>query len=180
MKAIAIDQFGGADVVKVVDMPIPEPLPNEVQIAVAYAAVNPVDWKVREGLLKDRMPYQFPIILGWDVSGKISKIGKDVTNLKVGDEVFTYARKPIVQAGTYAEYVCFDAQHVVLKPRKLSLKEAAAVPLISLTAWQSVIEWGQIQSGETVLIHAGAGGVGGFAIQFAKLHGAHMYPQRVL
>lgn len=175
MKAILIEKFGGPDQLKLIDVPTPEPKDNEVQIAVAYAGANPVDWKISEGLLKDRMPYEFPIILGWDVAGTISKVGKGVTNLKVGDEVFAYTRGPIIKWGTYAEYVCFDAQHVVLKPKKLSFKEAASIPLSALTAWQSLFEAAQLKSGETILIQAGAGGVGGMAIQFAKNVGAKVF-----
>lgn len=155
-------------------VPTPEPAPDEVQIAVAYAAVNPVDWKIREGLLKERVPHEFPLILGWDLSGKISKVGSNVTHLKVGDEVFAFARKSKIHLGTFAEYVCLEAKNVVHKPRKLGFREAAAIPLIALTAWEALVEWAQIKPGETVLIHAGAGGVGGMAIQIAKHFGARV------
>lgn len=175
MKAIAIDRFGGPEVVKLVDLPAPEPKPNEVQIAVAYAGVNPVDWKIREGLLKDRLQHIFPIILGWDVSGKVSKVGSDVKNFKVGEEVFAYARKSVVHDGAFAEFICLESQHVSKKPSKIGFREAAAIPLVALTAWQALVEWGNVQKGETVLIHAGAGGVGNMGIQFAKLAGAKVF-----
>lgn len=172
MKAITIEKFGDAEQVQVTTVTEPEPQPNEVKIEVAYAGVNPIDWKIREGYLKELLPHQFPLILGWDVSGKITKIGSEVSGLKVGDEVFAYARKLVVKNGTFAEYVCIDAKHVALKPSSLSLKEAAAVPLVSLTAWQSLVTFANLQAGETVLIHGGGGGVGGFAIQLAKHLGA--------
>lgn len=172
MKAVISEQFAGIDQIKLANIPKPEPLPNEVQIQVAYAAVNPVDWKIVEGHLKDRLPHEFPIVLGWDVSGTISKVGRDVTDLLVGDEVFAYARKPTVKWGTYAEYVCFEGKDVVRKPANLTLEQAAAIPLTGLTAWQSLVEAAKLKRGEAVLIHAGAGGVGSMAIQFAKHLGA--------
>lgn len=167
MKAIAIEEFGDLNQLNLMDLPIPEPHANEVQIKIAYAGVNPVDWKISEGLLKSRMTNEFPIILGWDVSGTISKVGNEVTHLKVGEPVFANVRGDIIKNGTYAEYVCFDAKNVVRKPCRLSFAQAAAIPLTSLTAWQCLIEAAQLKAGETVLIHAGAGGVGGMAIQIA-------------
>lgn len=172
MKAIVIEQFGDTQQMKIATVADPEPQPNEVQIQTAYAGVNPVDWKIGEGYLRELLPHQFPIILGWDVSGKVTKVGKDVTNFKIGDEVFAYARKLVVKWGTFAEYVCVDSKNVVPKPTKLSLKEAAAIPLVSLTAWQALVDFGKLKQGETVLIHAGGGGVGGIAIQLAKHLGA--------
>lgn len=172
MKAVVIEQFGDLSQVKMSDVPAPELQPNEVQIQVAYAGVNPVDWKIGEGYLRELLPHQLPIVLGWDVSGKITKVGSEVTNFKVGDEVFAYARKLVVKWGTYAEEVCVEAKNVVLKPAKLSLKEAAAIPLVSLTAWQALVDSAKLKEGETVLIHAGGGGVGGVAIQIAKHLGA--------
>lgn len=162
-----MEEFGPPEKLKLVDLPIPEPEPNEVQIKIAYTGVNPVDWKICEGLLKTRMPHEFPIIPGWEASGIVSKLGSKVKNLKIGDPVFAYIRKPTVQKGTYAEYICFDANHVVLKPSHLSFAQAASIPLTGLTAWQALVERANIQPGQTVLIHAGAGGVGGMAIQIA-------------
>lgn len=167
MKAIAIKQFGDLDQLKLMDLPIPQPLPNEVQIKVSYAGINPVDWKICFGLFKTRLPHEFPIILGWDVSGIISQVGAEVKNFRQGDEVFAYLRKPHIKDGSFAEFVCFDAQHVVKKPESLSFAQAAAIPLVALTAWQSLLEVAKLKSGETILIHAGAGGVGGIAIEIA-------------
>lgn len=168
MKAIVIDEFGGVDKLKLVDVPKPVPEPNEVLIEIFYTAVNPVDWKIREGYLKERLPHKFPLIPGWDAAGKIAAIGKNVHNFNIGDEVYAYCRKPIVQFGTYAEFIAFDAENVAKKPKTLNFAEAAAIPLVGLTAWQALFDSAHLKSGETILIQGGAGGVGGMAIQFAK------------
>lgn len=160
---------------KLSEVPALPPADNEVQIQILYAAVNPVDWKIREGLLKSRMPYEFPIILGWDAAGKISAIGKNVKNFKVGDEVYAYCRKPTIKWGTYAEFVNLDAVNIALKPKKINFAEAASIPLAGLTAWQALFNKAFLKKGETILIHAGAGGVGSLAIQFAKNTGAIVY-----
>lgn len=175
MNAIMIESFGGPDVLKQGKSLKPFPEDNEVQIAIKYAGVNPVDWKIREGLLKSRMPYKFPLILGWDAAGVVTAKGKNVNKFDIGDEVFTYCRKPVIQQGTYAEYICFDEEHVALKPQNISLAQAASIPLVALTAWQVFFDLGKLEKGHKVLIHAGAGGVGGFAIQFAKYVGAEVW-----
>jgi 2-desacetyl-2-hydroxyethyl bacteriochlorophyllide A dehydrogenase len=172
MKAITIEGFGGVDKLQMKDLPIPKPGDTEVQFLVLYSGVNPVDWKIREGLLQKRLPHEFPLIPGWEAAGKITAIGKNVKNFKVGDEVFAYCRKPIIKWGTYAEYVCADAGQVALKPKNINFAQAAAIPLTSLTAWQALFDAAKLRKGETILIHAGAGGVGGLAIQFAKNAGA--------
>lgn len=171
MKAVTIHAFGGANRLQLETVNVPQPADDEVQIKVEYAAVNPVDWKIREGYLKDFMPHEFPIILGWDAAGVISAVGKN-SPFAVGDEVFAYCRKPTIQWGTYAEYVCVNAQAVALKPRSVTFAEAAALPLAGLTAWQSLFDAAHLKAGESVLIQAGAGGVGSLAIQFAKNAGA--------
>lgn len=175
MKAMVIENFGGAEQLHLDDFPIPKPADNEVLIEIHYTAVNPVDWKIREGLLKGLMQHEFPMILGWDAAGIIADIGRNVTHLKKGDEVFAYCRKPVVKWGTYAEYVSFDADHVALKPKNISFAQAAAIPLVGLTAWQALFEFAKLKSGETILIHAGAGGVGSLAIEFARQAGAKVY-----
>jgi NADPH:quinone reductase-like Zn-dependent oxidoreductase len=172
MRAILFHKFGKSDVLQLGELPTPVPSPTEVLIALEYTAVNPVDLKIREGKLTGRMPHNFPIIPGWDAAGVIAAIGNKVTNLKVGDQVYAYCRKPTIQWGTYADDVTFVAIHVALKPKKLSFAQAAAIPLVGLTAWQAVFDAGRLKSGEQILIHAGAGGVGGMAIQFAKEAGA--------
>lgn len=168
MKAVIVESFGGIENLKLADIATPNPQPNEVQIQVAYAGVNPLDWKIHEGYLYELMPHKFPIVLGWDVSGTVTKVGDQVTDFKIGDQVIALARKLVINWGTFAEYVCVNAKDVTLKPAKLSLKEAAAIPLVSLTAWQALVALSQLQPNESVLIHAGGGGVGSMAIQIAK------------
>jgi NADPH:quinone reductase-like Zn-dependent oxidoreductase len=175
MKAVVIEQFGGIEEMHWTDLPTPQPAKNEVQIEIAYTSVNPVDWKIREGSLQKIFPSEFPLILGWDAAGTINAIGKGVTKFKVGDEVFTYCRKSVTQWGTYAEYVCVDANHVALRPKKLSFAQAAAFPLVALTAWQALFDHAKLKEGQTVVIHAGAGGVGSIAIEFAKATDAKVY-----
>jgi NADPH:quinone reductase-like Zn-dependent oxidoreductase len=175
VKTIVIEAFGGVEQLKFKKLPTPFPANDEVQIKILYTAVNPVDWKIREGYLKERVPHQFPIVLGWDAAGIISAVGKDVQTFKEDDEVYAYCRKPLVQWGTYAEYICVDHAFVALKPKNLTFAQAASIPLAGLTAWQSLFDAGKLSRGETVLIHAGAGGVGGMAIQFAKTKGAKVF-----
>lgn len=175
MKAVIIDHFGGVETLKLTDVPKPEPKEHEVLIQIEYAAVNPVDWKIREGMLKNRLPHEFPIIPGWDASGTIAEVGSNADNFNVGDEVFAYCRKPIVHAGTYAEYICFDADHVALKPKNISFAEAAGIPLVALTAWQALFDFAKLKPHQNILIHAGSGGVGSYAIQFAKQHQATVW-----
>lgn len=130
--------------------------------------MNPVDWKIREGLLKERMPYAFPLILGWDAAGIITNIGKKVTQFKIGDQVYAYCRKSTIQWGTYAEKIHIDASSIALKPKTLNFAAAASIPLAGLTAWQALFDIMKLKKDEEVLIHARAGGVGSLAIQFAK------------
>lgn len=175
MKAMVIDAFGGSEKLHLKEIPVPQPKENEVLIRIAYTAVNPVDWKICEGLLKNMLPHEFPLVLGWDAAGVVASVGEDVTGFKVGDEVFAYCRKPTVHEGAYAEYITFEAKHIAHKPKNITFAQAAAVPLAALTAWQALVDDAQLQANETVLIEAGSGGVGGFAIELAKYFGAKVY-----
>ncbi len=175
MKAMILGEFGGIDQLKLIDLVAPIPRFDEVQIKIAYTAVNPVDWKIRLGLLQNHIPHEFPIILGWDAAGILSEIGKNVQTFKKGDEVFAYCRQPKIHWGTYAEYICVPAHYLALKPKNISFAQAAAIPLAGLTAWQSLFDFAHLKKGESILIHAGAGGVGSLAIQFAKNIGARVY-----
>lgn len=176
MKAILLEGFGGVEKLKLSDIPAPVPADDEILIKIKYAGVNPVDWKIRAGYLNGRgIPHELPIIPGWDATGTVSAVGKKVSKFKVGDEVFAYCRKPVIKWGTYAEYVCVQADNAAFKPKNISFPQAASIPLAGLTAWQSLIGVAQLTSGQTVLIHAGAGGVGSLAIQFAKNAGATVY-----
>lgn len=172
MNAITINEYGALDVLEMSEITRPDPKPHEVLIQVAYAGINPVDAKIREGLFKDRIPTQFPLILGWDVSGRVVAKGFQVKNFEIGDAVMAYGRKPFLQWGSYAEYMTFHAMHTAHKPPNLSFAEAAVVPLSALTAWQGLFDVAHLRAGQVVLIQAGAGGVGSFAIQFAKNAGA--------
>ena len=172
MKAVRIHNYGDVDTLGYEDAPMPEPGPADVRVRVHAAAVNPVDWKIRAGYLAEMIPYKMPLTLGWDMSGVVEQVGAEVTHLSVGDEV--YSRPDIARDGSYAEYMVVRASEVAAKPETLSHNEAAAVPLAGLTAWQALFDHAQLKQGERVLVHAGAGGVGSFAIQFAKWAGAHV------
>lgn len=174
MKAVQISEFGDRSVLELNDnVPVLMPTSKQVLIKVKSAAVNPVDWKIREGYLQSMLKHPLPLTLGWDVSGEVTDVGDEVTHLKIGDAV--YSRPDIAKNGSYAEYITVDADEVAIKPKSFSWQEAAGVPLAALTAWQSLYEFAKLESGERVLIHAGSGAVGQFAIQLAKLRGAYVY-----
>ncbi|MBK7960201.1 MAG: NADP-dependent oxidoreductase [Bdellovibrionales bacterium] len=175
MKAITIDKFGGPEVLKMTNVPTPIPMDREVRIKISYASVNPVDWKIREGYLATMIPHHFPLIPGWDLAGLIESCGKDVTSFKVGDRVFSYARKPEVQWGTYAEFITLDESVVSHIPESINEEQAATIPLVGLTAWQALHDFSQIEKNMNVLVLGGSGGVGSFAIQFAKAAGASVW-----
>ena len=172
MKAVRIHEYGGPEVLKYEDAPRPEPGPREVLIRVHAAGVNPVDRGVRTGYLKERLKYTLPMIPGWDVSGVVESACPGATRLKKGDEV--YSRPDIARNGSYAEYIVVKESEVALKPKSIDHVTAAAIPLAALTAWQALFDAGKLSAGQTVLIHAAAGGVGCFAVQFAKLKGARV------
>ncbi|PAF33338.1 NADP-dependent oxidoreductase [Paenibacillus sp. 7516] len=172
MKAVVINQYGSKDVLveQVVNKPRAEA--NQVVVKLEATSINPIDWKLREGYLKQMFDWEFPIILGWDAAGVISEIGSNVSKWKVGDRVFS--RPETTRFGTYAEYTAIDEHLLAKLPDSVSYEEAAAVPLAGLTAWQALFTHGHLKEGETVLIHAGAGGVGMYAIQLAKYAGAQV------
>lgn len=170
MKAIRIHAYGGSDVLTYEEAPLPTVGPEDVLIRVHAAAINPVDWKIRAGDLQDFIPYKLPLILGWDVSGVVEAIGAQVTQFQPGDEV--YARPNIERNGAYAEYIAVNASEIAFKPKSIDHVHAAAVPLAGITAWHCLFESAQLTAGQRVLIHAAAGGVGSYAIQFAHWKGA--------
>lgn len=172
MQAVYIEQYGNAKKLLIGEIAQPPIAANQVLIKVRGAGVNPVDWMVREGLLQDSADHQLPLILGWDAAGEITQVGKDVENVNLGDEVFVYA--PISGQGTYAEYIAVDSALVAAKPKSLDMLTAAAVPLAATTAWQSLVKGCQLKTGNKVLIHNAAGGVGSFAVQIAKALGAYV------
>ena len=170
MRAVIVPEFGSADVLKVQEMPVPKPGEHGLLIEVHACGLNPIDFKVRHGALaKGR---SLPIILGFDVSGVVREIGKSVTGFRAGDQV--YASPSLVRNGANAEFVCVDARTAALKPRTLDHVQAAALPLVTITAWEALLLRAKVQKGETVLVHAGGGGVGHVAIQLAKLHGCRV------
>lgn len=154
------------------DAPRPVPAADEVLIKVYASGVNPVDWKMRAGLAESLFPINLPFIPGWDVSGEIEEVGSDILTFRKGDEV--YGRPDVTRDGTYAEYVAVKADQINFKPQSLDHDKAAAVPLAGLTAWQGLFDFGQLEEGQKVLIHAAAGGVGTFAVQLAKWKGARV------
>lgn len=172
MKAVRIHQYGDRNVLKFEDSPIPGINSDDVLVRTVAASVNPVDWKIREGYLKEMIHYSMPLTLGWDVSGIITELGDNVTDFKVGDCV--YSRPDISRDGTYAEYVAIRASEIALKPASITHSEAASLPLAGITAWEVLITVAQISEGQKVLIHAGSGGVGSLAIQLAKSRGAYV------
>jgi len=172
MKAVRIHQYGGLEVLRFEDAPRPQPAPGELLILVHAAAVNPVDWKIREGYAKDRMSHSLPLILGWDVSGTVEATGPGVTRFQKGDDVFS--RPDIARNGAYAEYIVVRESEVALKPKSLDHLHAAAIPLAALTAWQALFDTAGLSAGQKVLVHAASGGVGSFAVQLAKWKGAHV------
>ncbi|MFC5911824.1 NADP-dependent oxidoreductase [Streptacidiphilus monticola] len=172
MQAVTITQFGGPQVLTLQEVARPEPLPTEVLVRVHAAGVNPVDFKTREGQGMAGLQ-SFPLILGWDVSGVVEEVGFGVTTLAPGDEVYGMPWFPRA-AGGYAQYVTAPARQWARKPATVDHVHAAAVPLAALTAWQTVVDTAHIQPGQRVLITAAAGGVGHFAVQFARHLGAHV------
>jgi NADPH:quinone reductase len=171
MKAVAMHAFGGPEVLGVTDLPRPKPERGEVLLRTLAAGVNPVDWKIREGRLSPGVPHGFPVIPGWDVAGVVEELGEGCQRFRKGDRVFAYARKPLVQWGTYAEYVAVPERHVALMPPSLLFEEAAVIPCAALTAQQALARAG-LEAGATLLVLNGSGGVGHFALQLAKIAGA--------
>ena len=173
MKAIRIHNYGGPEVLKYEDAPRPKPQAGEVLVRVHAAGVNPIDWKVREGHMKDFWPHKFPLIPGWDLSGVVEELGKGVSRFKIGDEL--YCCPDPTRNGAYADYIVVRESQLAPKPKSLHHIRAATVPLAALTAWQSLFDTAQLQPGQRVLIHVGSGGVGHLAVQLAKWKGAYVF-----
>jgi len=169
LKAIILEEYGDVNVLKSAEVDRPTLRDDDVLIQVKSTSVNPVDWQIRSGYLQESIPYEFPLILGWDVAGIIAEVGANVTKFSVGDEVF--ASPDMMRNGTYAEYVAVDESKLAKKPKNVTFDEAGSIPLVGLTAWTCLVDKAKIQEGERVLIQAGAGGVGSFAIQLAKALG---------
>jgi NADPH:quinone reductase-like Zn-dependent oxidoreductase len=174
MRAMAITEFGGPDRLQPMDLPDPLVGPDSVLIRMRAAGINPVDYKARQGNLANRIPNFFPLIPGWDAAGVVEGVGPAVTAFSPGDEVYAYCRKDFLRDGTYAELVSVRDYAVAHKPGRLSFEEAGAVPLAGLTALQVLRHALDVRAGDRVLVHAGAGGVGSFAVQIAKYDDAYV------
>ena len=174
MKAVLADQYGGPEVLQVEDVPKPKVGPNGVLVQIHATSVNPVDWKLRKGLLAPIWKLRFPVIWGCDCSGVVAEVGSAVTLFKPGDEVYGFKHGKVAQTyrGAYCEYAVLPENTVARKPGNLTHEQAAAVPLAAVTAWQALSNLGKLKPASRVLVHAGAGGVGSFAIQIAKAFGA--------
>ncbi len=168
MKAIRIHEFGGPEVMKYEDVPEPQPGPGEIRIKIIAAGVNPMDWKIRRGYI-DTLP--LPMIMGLDVAGTVDMVGGGEVLFKPGDEVFG---KVSIGKGGYADYTVARSTEVARKPKSIGFVESAAIPTAGLAAWQSIFDLAGLEKGQTVLIHGASGGVGTFAVQFAKWKGAYV------
>lgn len=170
MKAFVINKYSKKEGLQLVNVAIPEVKEHDVLVEVHASGLNLLDSKIKSGEFKLILPYKLPLILGHDVAGVITKVGKNVTKYKVGDAV--YARVADHRIGTLAEFIAVDEKDVALKPKNISIEEAASIPLVALTAWQALVETAKLQKGQKVFIQAGSGGVGTIAIQLAKHLGA--------
>lgn len=170
MKAFIIDRYKSKDGGRLGEMPEPQVRDDDVLVEVHAAGLNPLDSKISAGEFKLLLPYRLPLILGNEVAGVVVRVGRSVRRFKPGDEV--YARPHQDRIGTLAQFIAMNEADVAMKPKNLTMEEAASIPLVGLTAWQVLIERANLKKGQSVLIHAGSGGVGTFAIQLAKHIGA--------
>jgi NADPH:quinone reductase-like Zn-dependent oxidoreductase len=170
MKALAIRRYKAP--MEMMELPRPEPGPSQLLVRVRAAGVNPVDYKIRDGVVKLLLPFSFPLILGTDLAGDVEAIGPGVTKFKVGDAVYSSLDNDRI--GAFAEYALARETAAAKKPARLDYTQAASLPMVGLTAWQTLVDLAQLRVGQKVLIHAGSGGVGTFAIQLAKHLGAHV------
>ncbi|HSM85293.1 MAG TPA: NADP-dependent oxidoreductase, partial [Candidatus Limnocylindrales bacterium] len=168
MKSIRIHSYGDSGEMKVEDSVRPRPNDEEVLVRIRAAGVNPVDWKIRAGQMRQFIPKSFPFTLGQDLAGEITETGKNVTQFKAGDEVFGFG------SGSYAEYAVARQNEIALKPRSVDFTTAAAIPTACLTAYQALVDVAEVAKGQSVLIHGAAGGVGSFAVQIARWKGARV------
>jgi NADPH:quinone reductase-like Zn-dependent oxidoreductase len=172
MKTVRIHEYGNAEVLRIEEMPVPQIAADELLIKIHAASVNPVDWMVREGHMKDMHLHKLPLTLGQDFSGTVEKIGSSVKGFKVGDKVF--GRPSIERDGSYAEYIEVKATEVALMPKTITYDEAAAIPVAGTTAWETLVNKAKIKKGQRVLILGASGGVGSMAVQIAKAKGCYV------
>jgi alcohol dehydrogenase len=176
MKSVQISEYGSSDVIKINEIsPIPSPLTGKILAEVIAAGVNPVDWKIREGYFRDMMPLQFPSTLGMDFAGIIKQIGEDVpSDFSQGDEIYGQASIFSGGSGAFAELALANKDSIAHKPKTLNHFQAAALPLVGVSAWQALVEHIGLSDGQKILIHGGAGGIGSIGIQLAKNLGAYV------
>ena len=172
MKASYFEEFGELDQIKTGTLERPEPGEGEVLVRVKAAGVNPVDAAVARGMLNEVIPAEFPAVPGWDMAGTIEECGYAARRFQKGDQVYAYARRPTVQHGTFAEYISIPESYVAKRPQQLTMVESGGIPLVGLTAYQALFQFGHLQEGQTLLVLGGSGGVGTMAIQLAKTVGA--------
>jgi alcohol dehydrogenase len=173
MKAAVIDRYGSNDLVRVADVAVPTVGPTDLLVRVRAAGVNPLDVKTRRGEVKVLLKYRFPLVLGSDLAGEVVDLGARVTRFRNGDAV--YSRLDAERIGAFAEYAVVRDGAAALKPANVTFEEAASLPLVALTAWQALVEIGELRAGQRALIHAGSGGVGSVAIQLARHLGAAVF-----
>ncbi len=174
MRAMIIERFGGPEVLQAGEIERPSARAGEVVVQVAYAGVNPADWKVREGWLASFIEYRFPFVLGFDAAGIVAEVGEGVDELRPGDRVVAATNQGLGERGAYAQYVVAVAERVAKLAPEVSLRDAATLPTAGMTAWEAVFDVGGTKAGSRVLVHGGAGGTGGFAIQLARMAGARV------
>lgn len=174
MKAVYFEEYGELNQLKTGELEKPEPGEGEVLVRMKSAGVNPVDAAVARGMLKDAIPSEFPAIPGWDLAGIVEERGHAARRFKEGDEVYAYARRPVIQHGTFAEYVALSESYLAHRPQNVTMEEAGGIPLVGLTAYQALFDSGNLKDGQTILILGASGGVGTMAIQLAKSAGANV------
>ncbi|MFB7514545.1 NADP-dependent oxidoreductase [Streptomyces sp. NPDC056144] len=172
MRAFTVEKYGDATGMRAAEMPDPQVGADDVLVKIHAASVNPLDMKIRNGDLKAILPYRLPLVLGNDLAGTVVRVGSSVDRFAVGDEV--WARPDKDRIGTFAELLAVHQDDLAPKPATLTMTEAASLPLVALTAWQALVERANVQPGQKVLVHAGAGGLGSITIQLAKALGAHV------
>lgn len=174
MKAAQISEYGDASIVHINQVERPAPQAGQVLVRVHAASLNPFDTTIRSGFMKDMIPLQFPVTLGGDIAGMVVEVGEGVQNFAQGDKVYGQANVVAGATGAFAEYAATAASQVAKAPQNLTLNETAALPLVGVSAWQALTKHLQLQSGQKIFIHGGAGGIGSLAIQLAKYMGAYV------
>ena len=172
MKAVSIEKYGGPEVLQYKDHPIPKINDDEILVSVKASSVNPVDWKIRKGMMRMLPGQKLPKILGGDIAGIVIEVGKNIVEFKIGDKV--YGLISAARGGAYAEYAVAKPHQISIIPQNISFKEAATIPLAGLTAYQSLVRLGNLHEDSKVIVNGCSGGVGHFAVQIAKAMGAHV------